>query len=149
MMVPSNPLCIFVTVCGTIISCLANHENGMLKSYLCLYKTKFLYFCTCLNSVDISFTVYMEDYCNKKIRIKSSQNMLLSEDMFYPTGWRCQTTLEAPPNHVIWINFQYFDVGRPSVIYCTDVLRVYDGIYQSLKIVFCGLRLRTDLFLLI
>ncbi|XP_048768540.1 low-density lipoprotein receptor-related protein 12-like [Ostrea edulis] len=98
MMISSNPMSVLVTIFGAIICCLANHEN-----------------------------VYMEDYCNKKVRIKSTQNILLSEDMFYPTGWRCQMTVEAPPNHVIWINFHYFDVGRPSVIYCTDVLRIYDG----------------------
>lgn len=72
-------------------------------------------------------TVYMEDYCDKKIKIRTVQNIALSEDVFYPSGWRCQTTLEAPPDHVIWFNFHFFDVGRPSVIYCTDVLRIYDG----------------------
>ena len=69
----------------------------------------------------------MEDYCDKKIKIKEAQSIALSEDVFYPSGWRCQTTFEAPHNHVIWFNFHYFDVGRPSVIYCTDVLRIYDG----------------------
>nr|XP_022344517.1 low-density lipoprotein receptor-related protein 12-like [Crassostrea virginica] len=72
-------------------------------------------------------TVYVENYCDKKIKIKEAQSIALSEDVFYPSGWRCQTTLEAPHNHVIWFNFHYFDVGRPSVIYCTDVLRIYDG----------------------
>ena len=66
----------------------------------------------------------MEDYCDKKIKIKEAQSIALSEDVFYP---RCQTTFEAPHNHVIWFNFHYFDVGRPSVIYCTYVLRIYDG----------------------
>ena len=69
----------------------------------------------------------MEDYCDKKIKIKEAQSIALSEDVFYPSGWRCQTTFEAPHNHVIWFNFHYFDIGRPSVIYCTDVLRIYDG----------------------
>lgn len=69
----------------------------------------------------------MEDYCDKKIKIRTVQNIALSEDVFYPSGWRCQTTVEAPPDHVIWFNFHFFDVGRPSVIYCTDVLRIYDG----------------------
>lgn len=29
--------------------------------------------------------------------------------------------------YVIWFNFYYFDVGRLLVIYCIDVLRIYDG----------------------
>ncbi|XP_061188363.1 membrane frizzled-related protein-like [Saccostrea echinata] len=98
-MLPSNLLFEIIILYGTFICCLGNHEKK----------------------------VYMEDYCDKKIKITSAQEIHLSKDVFYPTGWRCQTTIEAPPNHVIWFNFHYFDVGRPSVIYCTDVLRIYDG----------------------
>ena len=35
--------------------------------------------------------------------------------------------LEAHHKHVIWFNFHYIDIWRPSVIYCTDVLRIYDS----------------------
>ena len=71
-------------------------------------------------------TVYVEDYW-EKIKITEAQRIALSENVFYPGGWRCQTMLEAPHNLVIWLNFHYFDIWRPSVIYCTDVLRIYDG----------------------
>ena len=76
----------------------------------------------------------------KKIKIMKAQSIALSEDIHYPGGWRRQTMLKAHHNQVIWFNFLYFGIWRPSVIYCTDVRIIYDGtisfshaIYNSAK----------------
>ncbi|KAK3086054.1 hypothetical protein FSP39_012755, partial [Pinctada imbricata] len=70
---------------------------------------------------------YIENHCGGIINIHTSKSISLSADLFYPTGWSCQTKLVVPRDHIIWLTFTKFDVGRPSIVYCTDVLRIYDG----------------------
>ena len=61
------------------------------------------------------------------MKVDTAQTISLSKDLFYPAGWSCLVTIQVPANHVIWLTFQTFDVGRPTIVYCTDVLRIYDG----------------------
>ncbi|XP_069114002.1 membrane frizzled-related protein-like [Argopecten irradians] len=72
---------------------------------------------------------YLEDHCNKKLKVPLYQRMKLTRDLFYKHGWHCDVTLEAPTHHAVSISFQKFDVGRGSskVMICQDVLRIYDG----------------------
>ena len=74
-----------------------------------------------LNYLNLILNLIKENQDNE------AQSKALSEGVYYPGGLRCQTMLETHHNHVIWLNFHYFDIWRPSVIYCTDVLRIYDG----------------------